>query len=389
VPEPASNNWNTLLYRYDAAGRRIEKQYNWETITKYVYDGDHCIAEYDVSNILRRKYIYGPCTDEPICMIEFAAAYAGTYYYHFDALGSVVALTDDEGDTVQVYEYDVYGRVGAIDASHPNRLLFTGREYDKETGLYYYRARYYNPQIGRFLQTDPVGYDAGMNLYTYCKNDPVGLGDPYGLEEADPWGGLNNAPEGTWFEFEKATGRVLILPKNLDPGELQMCNDFASFIGRWRKVVKRIPGAPKIPKKAIDYYLQGLEDVTKALPGIAGLDKSAWRAFIEVNTYDATKGKNGWVVRTISKNNWVEVVCLGGWAEELGGYESYGAAVQAAQTGIKWFNDTHRGIYKGGVVPTPPASIFYDDVTHNMFWGHWRYTGRAPSMGDYLTSIGE
>ena len=70
APEPDPDNWNTLLYRYDAAGRRIEKQYNWETITKYVYDGDHCIAEYNGFGQLLRKYIYGPCTDEPICMIE-------------------------------------------------------------------------------------------------------------------------------------------------------------------------------------------------------------------------------------------------------------------------------------------------------------------------------
>jgi RHS repeat-associated protein len=93
----------------------------------------------------------------------------------------VVALTDDEGDTVQVYEYDVYGRVGATDASHPNRIMFTGREYDKETGLYYYRARYYNPQIGRFLQTDPVGYEAGVNWYRYCVNNPLNCVDPQGL----------------------------------------------------------------------------------------------------------------------------------------------------------------------------------------------------------------
>jgi RHS repeat-associated protein len=138
-------------------------------------------ATYDVSNILRRKYIYGPSVDEPICMIEAAGSYAGTYYYHFDALGSVVGLTNSSGNTVEVYEYDVYGRLGATDASHPNRILFTGREYDKETGLYYYRARYYNPQIGRFLQTDPVGYGAGMNLYQYCGNGPIGRVDPFGL----------------------------------------------------------------------------------------------------------------------------------------------------------------------------------------------------------------
>jgi RHS repeat-associated protein len=183
------DNWTTLLYRYDADGRRVEKLYNYETITKYVYDGDHCIAEYDGSSNLQRKYIYGPGVDQPVCMIEAAGSYAGMYYYHFDALGNVVVLTSGNvgsmGNTVEVYDYDVYGRVGATDARHPNRFMFTGREFDKETGLYFYRARYYKPEIGRFLQTDPVGYNAGMNLYRYCKNNPGNMVDPLGRQEED------------------------------------------------------------------------------------------------------------------------------------------------------------------------------------------------------------
>jgi RHS repeat-associated protein len=180
APEPPTNAWHRLTYTYDPSGRRIEKKYDGELITRYVYDGDHCIAEYDINSNLKRKYIYGPCVDEPVCMIEATVSPAATYYYHFDALGSVVALTNGSGNTVEVYEYDVYGRVGMADANHPNRFLFTGREFDKETGLYYYRARYYNPQIGRFLQTDPVGYSAGMNCYAYCDNNPVDLSDPLG-----------------------------------------------------------------------------------------------------------------------------------------------------------------------------------------------------------------
>jgi RHS repeat-associated protein len=178
--DPPSDQWMTLTYTYDAAGRRIEKKYDGLTVLKYVYDGDQCIAEYDAGSNLRRKYLYGPCIDEPICMIETTVSPSATYYYHFDGLGSVTALTNASGNTVEVYEYDVYGRVGASDANHPNRLMFTGREYDKETGLYYYRARYYNPQIGRFLQTDPVGYQAGMNWYGYCGNNPLTYVDPSG-----------------------------------------------------------------------------------------------------------------------------------------------------------------------------------------------------------------
>ena len=180
APEPPVNAWHRLAYTYDAFGRRIAKSYNEELITSYVYDGDHCLAEYDLNGNLKRKYIFGPCVDEPICMIEAGSSYAGTYYYHFDALGSVVALTNSSGNTVEVYEYSVFGQVGSSDPNHPNRFMFTGREFDKETGLYYYRARYYNPQIGRFLQTDPIGYKDGVNWYAYCRNDPVCCIDPTG-----------------------------------------------------------------------------------------------------------------------------------------------------------------------------------------------------------------
>jgi RHS repeat-associated protein len=191
--DPPANDWGWtpyvynagLTYTYDPSGRRIEKKYDGITVLKYVYDGDSCIAEYDASGNLRRKYIYGPGIDQPVCMIEATQSYAGTYYYHFDALGSVVALTNSSGNTVEVYDYSVYGQVGASDASHPNRFMFTGREFDKETGLYYYRARYYKPEIGRFLQADQVGYEGGMNLYRYCHNNPWNRLDPFGH---DPWG---------------------------------------------------------------------------------------------------------------------------------------------------------------------------------------------------------
>jgi RHS repeat-associated protein len=158
-----------------------EEESEWQTVS-YTYDpaGRHILAEYNGSGTLLRKYVHGPCVDEPICMIEASGTYAGTHYYHYDALGSVVAMTNSSGNVVQLYEYSVYGQVAASDANHPNRFMFTGREFDKDTGLYYYRARYYNPEIGRFLQTDPIGYGDGMNVYRYCMNNPLGFIDPSG-----------------------------------------------------------------------------------------------------------------------------------------------------------------------------------------------------------------
>ena len=180
--------------RHDYLGRRVSKTiYGSPNVTiRYAYDGDRIIAEYNGSGTLLRKFVYGPGIDEPIYLIDVADNNA-VYYYHFDGLGSVVALSDVNNVLMERYAYDVFGRpmirdvngTEIAESAFANPYLFTGRAYDVESGLYYYRARYYDYYTGRFLQPDPTGYTDGLNLYSYCGSNPVNFRDPLGLLRED------------------------------------------------------------------------------------------------------------------------------------------------------------------------------------------------------------
>jgi RHS repeat-associated protein len=154
------------------------------TKTWFLDDGDDEIAEYDSTRNPSAIYVPGPAIDEPIAQVNGAA---GVYwYFHTNRQGSVIAMSGG-GAAIKAgpFTYDPYGNCFAgstpcASASSPPAFAFTGRRLDPETGLYYYRARMYSPQLGRFPQTDPVGYTADLNLYTYVGNDPTNMTDPYG-----------------------------------------------------------------------------------------------------------------------------------------------------------------------------------------------------------------
>ena len=169
----------TVIYKYDYLGRLVKRSVVHGTTSKYVYDGDQIIAEYDGSNNLVRKFVYGAGIDEPVCMIVGSS----TYYYHYDGLGSVIALSNAGKQIVEQYSYDVFGTPNTT-SSVGNPYMFTGRQYDAQSSLYYYRARFYSPVLGRFLQPDPIGYVDGLNLYTYVGNNPLNWIDPFGLQKA-------------------------------------------------------------------------------------------------------------------------------------------------------------------------------------------------------------
>ena len=306
----------TSSYRYDGLGRRIEKVGNGQT-TRYIYDGEDILLEYDGANVLQAQYTHGPGIDEPlsrtvvttgvssgvtavlastadglrgpvvddtlvvngqiflgfvsgstflpsigqpidstgshlpVASLDVTAAAqsgtltvalvdtatlsgnaplylvlreqatgrvlesrllfsarltaastaqpglptviasttvpvstpvaTGTLFYHQDGLGTVTDLTDANGAVAKAYAYDAYGNILESPGTVNQPYTYTGREFDQETGLYYYRARYYDAAAGRFLQQDPLGFTGGNpNLYAYVEGNPSNLTDPDG-----------------------------------------------------------------------------------------------------------------------------------------------------------------------------------------------------------------
>ena len=183
-------NYNYVYYTYDSLGRKTSRMDN-DTWEYYIYDGMNLVADYDAYNErITRTYTYGPGIDN-IQSMTIYDEYGGseTYYYIKDLSNTVHALVNGNSEIVEYYYYDAFGNFKIMDdyylwipeSAYGNRFLFQGREYDYDTALYYFRARWYEPETGRWLSPDPIGISGGLNLYAFCENDPVNYIDPSGL----------------------------------------------------------------------------------------------------------------------------------------------------------------------------------------------------------------
>ncbi len=181
----AVDNGNTATYKYDALNRRIQKKVgNGNAITNYYYRGLQMIEEHDENNAVTATYLLGTRADNVLQMKRGS----DVYYYHKDLLGTITAMTDNMGNFAESYQYDVYGNTTIFDANGievsqstiGNTYMFTSREMDLETGLYYFRARTLQMNIGRFMQADPYLYVDGYNYYTYVDNRPLFYVDAQG-----------------------------------------------------------------------------------------------------------------------------------------------------------------------------------------------------------------
>jgi RHS repeat-associated protein len=193
-------------YQYDTFGRRVSKIDNFAVQTFYYYDGWRTIEEQSSVGLTQATYVFGNYLDEALTMDRIGEP--APLYYHQNTLWSVYALSDSTGVGVEGYSYDAYGyqtiHLPGSDgilwtsddvilpggtSAYGNPFLFTEQHLDPEAGLYYYRARYYDPVMGRFLERDPLEYVDSYNLYEYATGNPVNWADPSGLEvtkEKDP-----------------------------------------------------------------------------------------------------------------------------------------------------------------------------------------------------------
>jgi RHS repeat-associated protein len=177
-------------FTYDALGRRQSRVVD-NVARSYVHDGARVVQELagatldnsDLANV-SASYV-GAEIDALFARTSGTGSSVQVLTFLADADGSTIRLADAAGNAVADYTYDPYGNT-TVDAAVDNAFQYTGRENDG-TGLYYYRSRYYSPQMHRFISSDPIGLGGGINTHAYVGGDPISRTDPYGLDWFRDW----------------------------------------------------------------------------------------------------------------------------------------------------------------------------------------------------------
>ncbi|OLE52048.1 MAG: hypothetical protein AUG51_19830, partial [Acidobacteria bacterium 13_1_20CM_3_53_8] len=163
-----------INYKYDALGRRIQRTTSSGANERYVYDGSDVLIDLNANGSIATTYLNDLGIDNHL---RQTSSTTGVSYYLTDHQGSTAGLTDSSGNIVEQLSYDSFGN---STASTRTRYSYTGREWDGDAQLYYYRARFYDPQLSRFISEDPIGFNGGVNWYAYVENNSINTIDPSG-----------------------------------------------------------------------------------------------------------------------------------------------------------------------------------------------------------------
>src|SRR5262249_46174685 len=186
-----------ILFTYDALDERIAEEVQQggsDVAIDFILDRGNPLLDFVDDDgtagphapALALRYLSGRAVDQVLAQEDASGRVS---WLLADELGTVRDLVDNSGAVLNHITYDSYGNVIAqTDPAVATRFLFAGREFDAATGLYYDRARYYEPKLGRFLREDPIRFSAGTHLYRYVRNNPVSFRDPSGKDDPAPEG---------------------------------------------------------------------------------------------------------------------------------------------------------------------------------------------------------
>jgi len=317
----ASRPGVSASYIYDPLGRRSAKSVN-TVLTTFLNDGVEEIADYNSTGTLLRRYVHGPGVDEYLVMYTGTGT-ANKSYYHANHQGSIVAMSDAASNVTEQHSYDSYGNSNDLTG---NPFRYTGRRLDAETGLYYYRARYYSPSIGRFLQTDPIGYGDGLNWYAYVGNDPVNFTDPSGtIGRGDGWSDRD------WKKFDKIQKKAAKKARNKAASKRKKANKLRD---------KKNPSKKDIAKA------DNLESEAGVIDDVAGILED--------------DGSGGYTADSLTSAE---------WSEKGLGVDSLAAAeVNGKKTYINQGHDFYldKGLeFRWGITHEPLHNLGYRDQRYN------------------------